>query len=124
MGSIVTKTMRRYKSLCQGNSDAPLLVNHIIDVDIIWFFNECQQREWGFRMKAGYSDEISYYLCILVFADNFWIIGKSPGELEGMTKLWQERMASLGWTVPAEDFCWGTTEEDNVKINIKLGEKS
>ena len=32
-------------------------------------------------------------------------------------------MASLGWAVPAEDFCWGTTEEDNVVMNTKLGEK-
>jgi hypothetical protein len=59
----------------------------------------------------------------LLFADIFWLIGKSPAELEGMTKLWQERMASLGWTVPAEDFCWGTPDEDNVEMEVKLGDK-
>ena len=74
-------------------------------------------------MKAGYSDEVSYYLCILVLAVNFWLIGKYLTELEEMTKLWQVRMASLGWTVPAEDFCWGTTAEDNVKLEVKLGDK-
>ena len=74
-------------------------------------------------MKAGYSDEVSYYLCILVFCGFWGLIGKSSTELEGMTKIWQERMASLGWTVPAEDFCWGTTEENNVEMKIKLGDK-
>ena len=74
-------------------------------------------------MKAGYSDEISYLLCILVFADSFWLIGKSPTELEELTKLWQERMAALGWTVPADDFCWGTTLEDNIDFKVKFGDK-
>ena len=32
-------------------------------------------------------------------------------------------MATLGWTVPAEDFCWGITVEDNIKFKIKLGDK-
>ena len=58
-------------------------------------------------MKAGHRDEISYLLRILVFADNFLLIGNSPTELEDMKKLWQEGMASLGWTVPAEDFYLG-----------------
>ena len=40
--------------------------------------------------------------------------------MEDMTRLWQERMATLGWTVPAEDFSWGTTLDDNLDITIKL----
>ena len=72
-------------------------------------------------MKAGYSDEVPYLLYILVFADNVWLIGKSPLDLEEMTKFWQDRMASLGWTVPSDGLSQPPLK-DNVYFSIKLGD--
>ena len=49
----------------------------------------------------------------------FPVIGISPTEPEETTKLWQEIMATLGCTVPANDFSWGATLEDNIDFKTK-----
>ena len=114
MGDILSDPVGRTKSLSQGSSDAPKIFNHVLDEDIMDFANLCRKLKWGFPISqdaSGYFDE---FLPILVFADNFWIIAKSPEELQIMSSTWFSRCASSGWSIPHHECTWSTTLSDHV----------
>ena len=78
MGDILSDPVGRTKSLSQGSNDAPKIFNHFLDEDIMDYVNLCKKLKCGFPSSqdaSGYFDE---FLPILFFADNFWIIAKSP----------------------------------------------
>ena len=67
MGVILTGPIRRTRSLCQGNSDAPKLFQHNLDVDSLGFHELCQENQWGYPIKDGASDNITFRLGIFGF---------------------------------------------------------
>ena len=82
MGNILTTPIRRTESLCQGNSDAPKLFNHILDVDVVWYHNLCQQNQWGYPIKDGTSDNILFRMGILIVQKTFGFWDAAQGILK------------------------------------------
>ena len=112
MGDIVTDVIRRTKSLCQGSSDAPRIFNHVFDEDICDFVKTCKRRKWGFPIGCDVDGHYNDFLPIIVFADNFWLISKSPQELQMMANIWFSRCSYAGWNIPHSECCWATTLTD------------
>ena len=116
-GNILTTPIRQTESLCQKNSDAPKLFNHILDVDIVWFHNSCQHNQWGL------PNNILFRMGNLIFAENFHFGGCSAGQLKAMIPAWRDRLAEVGWSIPLGDFCWGVTLDDSMKATVEVNGK-
>ena len=112
MGDIVSDEVKRTRSLCQGSSDAPKIFNHIFDEDIQDFVKTCKRRKWGFPIGCDNNGVYNDFLPIIVFADNFWILSKSPEELQNMSNIWFSRCAFAGWAIPHNECVWSTTLTD------------
>lgn len=67
---------------------------------------------WGLQLTGAQNEELHY--CILLFADNFWLLAKNPTELESMYRAWLKHLRKSGWCVPSLECKWGSTMRDNV----------
>ena len=105
---------RRTKSLYQGNSDAPKSFNHSV-----WLHAHCQERLGGYPIKDGTSVNITCRLDILVFADNFCLLGCSAEQLKTMITTWKIRVAPIGWEFSLGNVCWGTTLKYSIETSIE-----
>jgi hypothetical protein len=112
MGKVESEEVRRTKSLCQGSSDAPKIFNHCFDEDLLEFVKICGRRKWGFPLSRGRDGVYGDFLPIIVFADNFWILGKGPVELQEMCNTWFPICSRAGWDVPHNECAWATTAAD------------
>ena len=114
MGTVVTEPISRTKSFCQGNPDAPKYFNIVYDADVEWFHEICQQKKWGYPLEQN------FYLGILTFADNFWLIAMSAKELQSMMQCWFERTRGSGWTIPLAECKWCTTASDSSRAHVRV----
>ena len=110
-GHLQSADIRRTRPLCQGGPDAPKVFNLILDDDLIWFHNYCQDRKWG-------VDIGEFFLSVLCFADNFWIIATSADMLQDMFTAFLDRLESSGWIVPLKECSWSTTAADDTPFQI------
>ena len=55
-----------------------------------------QAEKWGLPISQDATGAFNDLLPILVFADNFWIIAKSPEELQMMSNIWFRGVPSPG----------------------------
>ena len=55
---------------------------------------------------------ITEYLPILAFCDNFWLLAKSPQELQNMSAIFFGRCKAAGWQIPLDECVWTTTARD------------
>ena len=58
----------------------------------------------------------------MVVADNWWIIAKSPEELQRMPNIWFPRCFFSGWDVAHAECTWSTTLSDHERrwqLNVK-----
>ena len=113
MGDVTSDVVKRTKSLCQGSSDAPKIFNQVFDVDILEFVKTCRKKKWGFPISQNVHGVFDDFLPIIVFADNFWILAKSPSELQMMSDIWFSRCAFAGWDIPHDDCAWSSTLPDD-----------
>ena len=112
MGRVKSNEIQRTKSLCQGSADAPKIFNHCLDEDIMDFVKVYKRSKWGFPMSRDPDGVYNEFLPIIVFADNFWILAKSPVELQQMSNIWFSRCSFAGWDIPHNECAWATTESD------------
>ncbi len=52
------------------------------------------------------------YVCLLCFADNYWLVATSPSELEEANSYWQGLLLSAGWHTPIDELKYATTASD------------
>jgi hypothetical protein len=102
--------LHRSRALWQGDPLAPKLFNATLDILSQEFDIEAKRREWGYPILKNGSKS---YICLLLFADNYWIIATSPTELQEANDYWQNLLLSAGWHTPAADMRYATTAEDH-----------
>ena len=57
----------------------------------------------------------------MAFCDNFWILAKSPQELQNMSAIFFDKCKAAGWQIPLDECAWTTTASDfdeRWKLNI------
>ena len=113
MGAIVTDPIMRGKSLCQGGADAPRIFNHVFDEDILDFVVYCKSKRWGFPISHDKDGMVTEFVPILAFCDNFWLLAKSPSELQNMSNIFFSRCKAAGWEIPLAECVWTTTARDD-----------
>ncbi len=88
---------------------APSLFNITLDDVAIAFEKTARRRKWGWPV-SGLSG--TFHLCLLLFADNYWIIATSIQELQAANDHWQSLLNAAGWETPASELCYATTADD------------
>ncbi len=78
LADLETRAIHRTRSLLQGDPAAPTLFNYTLDEPLTNFQNLCQRNKWGIRLQDDLQDP--FYLGIICFADNYWILAMSPTE--------------------------------------------
>ena len=82
----VTPGIRRTRSVPKGDPCAADLFGAPVDTPAAKFGEMCQHKKWG-PVKGRHTG-------LLLFADNCWLIGMSPGELQTMARGWKELRAA------------------------------
>ena len=69
------------------------------------------------------QDGQTEYVCLLLFADNYWIIAMSVQELQKANAYWQQCLEEAGWHTPAKDLRYCTTLFDDqfTKSSVTYG---
>ena len=96
-----TEPISRNRALLQGDPSAPTVFNYTIDDLLTVFQAEAQRRQWGIKL-ASHSGK-TYYLAILCFADNYWLLSTSPTELRSMSVKWLQILRTHGWDTPVDE---------------------
>jgi hypothetical protein len=109
-----TKRLTRSRAIWQGDPMAPKLFNITLDGLAVIFDKEAQRRRWGWPIDM-YGK--SKHICLVLFADNYWIVATSPKELQEANRYWQDLLLTYGWHTPVADTRYGTTAEDFEYLN-------
>ena len=102
--------LHRSRALWQGDPLAPKLFNATLDILSQDFDKEAKRKKWGYPIQRHGK---IFNICLLCFADNYWIIATSPKELQEANDHWQGLLLSAGWHTPAEDMRYASTAEDH-----------
>lgn len=51
-------------------------------------------------------------MSLVLFADNYWLMSSSPGELSKMITAWLSILKRCGWSTPLDECTWCTTGRD------------
>ena len=74
--------------------------------------NLCKKKKCGYPICIGKDGKITEYLPIIAFCDNFWILAKSPQELQIMSAIFFDKCKAGGWLIPLDECAWTTTASD------------
>ena len=107
-----SKEVTRTKSLVQGSPEAPKLFNLIFDEELTKFHAKCMKNNWG--VSIGGKEK----LCILCFADHFWILATSARMLQEMTTAFYDTLVKNGWKVPLDECVWCSTCPNAVQHKV------
>ena len=111
LGSLESKsTLRRNRALWQGDPSAPKLFNCTLDDVAFKFDKMAKRKKWGWPIN---SNGVSTHLCLLLFADNYWLICTSPQELQNANAYWQQCLEEAGWHTLPQDLKYGSTMRDD-----------
>jgi len=88
---------------------APHLFNITLDKLSVIFDKLVQKHKWGIPVRCGTK---IVHICLILFADNYWIVATSPDELQTANNAWQSLLRQAGWSTPASDLRYGTTAAD------------
>jgi hypothetical protein len=109
IGHIETKPIVRFRGLLQGDPAAPFLFNYALDIPLWQLEEEAQENKWGVKLKGRYR-------CIILFADNYWIIATSPQEWTAIATRWLTLIRQHGWDSPLDEITVCTTAADSAFI--------
>ena len=101
-----TEAIPRARSAPQGGPGMPSYFNATLDVPAGCFVKMAQCKKWGWKMMDG------SYLAIILYADNYWLIACSHGQLQDMMEAWHRLLRQYGWDTPAKELVWATTLMD------------
>ena len=108
------RILQRNRALWQGEPMAPKLFNLTLDQVAVKFENEAKRRKWGWPITV---DGRTSHLCLILFADNYWLICTSAKELQDANDFWQKCLKEAGWHTPANELRYGTTLQDDAKAS-------
>ena len=108
------RILQRNRALWQGDPMAPKLFNLTLDQVAVKFENEAKRRKWGWPITV---DGRTSHLCLILFADNYWLICTSAKELQDANDFWQKCLKEAGWHTPANELRYGTTLQDDAKAS-------
>ncbi len=112
IGNLESDTsLRRSRALWQGDPLAPHLFNIALDDVASEFEKTARRRKWGWPMQGPNG---IIHLCLLLFADNYWILATSIQELQAANDHWQDLLNRAGWRTPVEELCYATTADDEL----------
>ena len=114
LGGIVTSSIQKTRALMQGDPAAPFCFKYAIDGAIETFWNFCQEQRYGIRI--GTNSQSDFYLCIILFADNFWLFAKTHEELRIISEKWYGVLGTFGWSYPLDEYVYSTTVPDHKVI--------
>jgi hypothetical protein len=103
------EALPRTRAIWQGDPSAPHLFNATLDLIAVRFTTIAKRNKWGWPYKVGDNME---HLCLLLFADNYWLITTSPQELQAANDCWQSLLKEFGWHTDVGDLTYGSTAED------------
>lgn len=106
-----SKPVQRQRSIPQGDPEAPNIFLQAIDVPASHLLEICEFDSWGYFMFAVGS------LPLLLFADNFWLLGRNSQELNLMLAAWMQCLRDVDLDVPISECVWTTTESDDFKAH-------
>ena len=112
---IVTRGIRRIRSVPQGDPCAADLFGAAVDTPAAKFCVMWQNRKRGLFVGRR-------YLGLLLFADDCWIIAMSPGELPRMARAWNELLKSSGLHKDWEEAVCFSTAQDSPTASITVSE--
>ena len=98
LADLETTPIKRSRSLIQGDPAAPRILNIALDEPLVKFHELAQRRKWGISLRG--PDGRAYFLAIICFADNYWLLATSPGELRQMITTWLDCLMGCGWHTP------------------------
>ena len=112
---VKSRPVARMQSLLQGDPSAPAIFNATLDVAACQFIELADRNRWGYFLEDNTS------VCLLLFADNFWLVAQVPKQLADMTQSWLEILFFHGWTVPLAETTWSTTGPDeNIQWRVSV----
>ena len=107
----------RNRALWQGDPAAPNLFNISLDLTATRFCKIAERRKWGYPLRKSWENT---YICLLLFADNYWIIATSPQELQDANDCWQSMLKEDGWFTPPGELRYCTTAQyDEFRAEIR-----
>ena len=112
LGGMKTKTVRRHRSLIQGDPAAPYVFNIVLDVAIKDFVRIYERKSRGTFLML-------FFYPVLFFFGHFWIIPNSATHLAEMFDTWLEVWVQSGWSVPVGECTWCTTAADEADWVVK-----
>ena len=86
--------IKRSRSLMQGGTADPALFNVALDVVASRFRKLAQRKGWGFKLGDNTCIDI------IIYADNYWLLAKTPQELQDMTNAWLDILNKHGFNTP------------------------
>jgi hypothetical protein len=110
-------SIKRSWALLQGDPLAPKLFNITLDELAERFNRKALTMRWGWPIKGARGNT---YICLLLFADNFWIVATSPKELQNANDYWQQLLKEAGWHAPVTELCYCSTAFDDQFIEQKV----
>lgn len=114
--SVRSEPVSRTRSLVQGDPSAPALFNIVLDVSVCESFMANARAEgWGIDLGDGKDP-----LCLVLFADNYWLLGKTPKETAEMTSCWLDLLEKAGFSTPLSELSFITTAPDETQIGISV----
>jgi ribonuclease HI len=121
LGNLSSKvSFCKSRALWQGDPQAPYLFNQVLDEAAYKMTTHIQRMKWGWPITINGKTE---YIGILIFADNYWLIGTSPAELEAMNTYWQNLLKSIGYHTPVCEMRYSSTAQDDQYLRAVLFNK-
>ena len=132
-----SRFIKRTRSLFQGDPSAPIAFNITLDTMVVKpFLKHARAMHWGFEAQHEDLDTLQDSLSgerqakrtrynteripLLLFADNFWLIGTSPRQLTMMARKWHELLHQSGFGVDLSDWTWTSTALEHEASEIRL----
>ena len=76
-----------------------------------------QDRRWGLEVAKD------FYLGILCFADNYWIVATSPRILKAMLGYWLGALNAVGFHTPHDELTWCTIDSHEVAMRVSFRDR-
>ena len=78
------------------------------------FIRKAQEMSWGIPVDGQ-------FISLLLFADNFWLLGESPRQLQSMAVYWRKCLQDHGWDYPVDEATWTCNFPDDYKATVTVG---
>ena len=117
LDDVGTPEIRRTRSVPQGDPCAADFFGAALHKPAARFCDVCQHKK-----KEDFPRETGI-LVFLLFADTCWIIAILPGELQTVTRAWNELLKAAGLQIDWGEAVWCSTAQDSLAASITVSAK-